>query len=390
MSWRATIAWAAVACSTPNDTRPTPARAVDPIPDATRPEPPVDAPAPLDAPARAARIELTFVGDLMFGGYFDDHYDPQDVERHDPLVEVDALLASDLAFGNLETTIARTLPNHGGDHAGKGHKRFVTIPERAAVLARHHIATVTLANNHQFDNDLAGLSDTTAILGELGIAFVGAALPSGAESPFRVETIDVKGWRIGFVAASTQLNIRPRSNGPILPFIDSHRLRAALVPVIQAARADHELLVVVVHWGSEYEDAPARWQIDAARAFVDAGATAVIGHHPHVWQGIERYRDGVIAYSLGNFVFPNAKERIRETGVLRLGFAKPATPCLDLAVVHPAIQVREPLTHPVRPSPSQRAAIANRLFGLSAARPLGTTWRIDGDRFVTTAACASE
>jgi poly-gamma-glutamate synthesis protein (capsule biosynthesis protein) len=335
-------------------------------------------------PARAARIELTFVGDLMFGGYFDDHYDPQQVERHDPLVDVDALLVSDLAFGNLETTITRKLPNHGNDHDGTGHKRFVTIPERVAVLARHHLKTVTLANNHQLDNDNKGLVETVEILGELGIAFVGAA--RSGPPRFRVETVDVKGWRIGFIAASTQMNRSPRKS--LVPYVSANALRAELVPVIAGARADHDLIVLALHWGHEYEDVPARWQIDAAHAFVDAGADVIMGHHPHVLQGIERYRGGVIAYSLGNFVFPNAKERIRETGVLRLGFSSRAKPCLDLAVFHPAIQIRSPLTHPVPANPSQHAFIAKRFFALSAARPLSTKWETDGERFVTTAACA--
>ncbi|MEO8701214.1 MAG: CapA family protein [Kofleriaceae bacterium] len=390
---RALAMVAVVACSGGDrSTSPRPAEPVVavPVPDAAAAV--VVEPAPAGSgssapaePARAPRIELAFVGDVMFGGYFDNHYDPQVPEKHDPLVDVDALLASDLTVANLETTITRTLPNAGGPHDGKGHKRFVTLPERVAVITRHHIKTVTLANNHQLDNDTKGLTETPAILDELGIHYFGAAR---AELPvFRVETVDVKGWRVGFISASTQMNVTPRKTGPLVPFIREDGVRAALLPVIEAARANHDLVFVVIHWGYEYTDAPARWQIDAAHAFVDAGAAAVIGHHPHVWQGIERYKDAVIAYSLGNFVFPNGKERVRDTGVLRLAFAAPAKPCLDAVAVLPAIQVRQPVTHPVIPTPAQRADIAKRLFGLSAAKPLATTWTVDGDRFVTSAAC---
>jgi hypothetical protein len=336
------------------------------------------------APAGKARIELTFVGDLMFGGYFDDHYDPQYPEKHDPLVDVDHLLASDLAIGNLETTITRTLPNKGGPHDGKGHKRFVTLPERVAVLARHHLKTVSLANNHQLDNDGKGLVETVEILRELGIAYFGAARTE--EPAARVETFTVKGWRIGLLAASQQMN-RGLPKGAIIPYFKQDALRSALLPLIEAARRDHDLVFVVLHWGYEYQDVPARWQIDTARAFIDAGADAVIGHHPHVLQAIERYKDGVIAYSLGNFVFPNGKERIRETGVLRLGFRPQPRACLDLAVFHPAIQIRQPITHPVIPSPAQRDMIAKRFFGLSAAKPFSTTWKLETDKFTTTAAC---
>jgi hypothetical protein len=396
---------ALVACGGPRDPVATPPGpiAAPVIADAA---PPADAAAIALADAAVAdpaRIELTFVGDLMFGGYFDDHYDPQFVEKHDPLVDVDHLLASDLAFGNLETTITRALPNKGGPHDGKGHKRFVTLPERVAVLARHHLKTVSLANNHQLDNDAKGLAETVEILGELGIAYVGA---SRAEQPaVRVETIAVKGWRVGFINASQQMN-RGVPKGSIVPYLgDPAKLRAAIIPLVEGARRDHDLVFVVVHWGYEYQDVPARWQIDTARAFVDAGADAVIGHHPHVLQAIERYKDGVIAYSLGNFVFPNGKERIRETGVLRLGFApgppvarsRQAPPvdapepgvraCTDLVVFHPAIQIRQPITHPVIPTKTQRDAMAKRLFGLSGAKPFSTTWKLEGERFVAAPAC---
>lgn len=265
--------------------------------------PPVDAavPAPPAPPAKAAKLELAFVGDLMFGGYFDDHYDPQFVEKHDPLVDIEAKLAADLTFGNFETTITRKLPNNGGPHDGKGNKRFVTLPTRVAVLARNgRFDAVTLANNHQLDNDVPGLVETPVILTELGLKYVGAARKDRNDR-FIVENLDVKGWKVGFIAATAQTNRSPlRDPGPHIAYVPAPALKNQLVPVITAARASHDLLVVQIHWGQEYEDAPARWQVDTAHAFIDAGADIVIGHHPHVLQGIERYKGGVIAYSLGN------------------------------------------------------------------------------------------
>jgi len=389
----AIVAWlvaCTVACSSSSE-RPVAAR--DPAP-ATTPTAPDPTPPAVDAavatapdaptrPAKAPSVELAFVGDLMFGGYFDDHYDPQLVELHDPLIEVAPLLSGDLVLGNLETTIARTLPNGGKAHDGKGHKRFVTIPARVAVLARdHRFGAVTLANNHELDNSAAGLVDTPAVLGELGIAYVGAA----REAPrFRVETLDVKGWRVGFVAATAVLNRSPPRTGLQPPYAAEAAIEKELLPVITSARADHDLVIVVVHWGYEYTDAPARWQIAAAHAFVDAGADAVIGHHPHVLQAIERYRGGTIAYSLGNFVFPNAKERVRDTGVLHLTYRDGPSRCLAAIAFDPAFQIRPTITHPIPATGSQRAEVAKRLATLSAAR--ATTWDVRGDRFTAPAAC---
>ncbi|MBA2540532.1 MAG: CapA family protein [Deltaproteobacteria bacterium] len=335
-------------------------------------------------PTRAARLDVAFVGDLMFGGYFDDHYDPQLVEKHDPLVDIEKHLASDLTFGNFETTITRTLPNNGGPHDGKGNKRFVTLPERAAVLARNQrFHAVTLANNHQLDNDKAGLVETPKFLTELGIRYVGAARDDNAKR-FVVETLEVKGWRVGVIPATTQTNRGQLRDGPFIAYVPAPAFKNQIVPVIAAARTSHDLIVVQAHWGQEYQDAPARWQIDAAHAFIDAGADVVIGHHPHVLQGIERYKGGVIAYSLGNFVFPNAKERIRNTGVLHLGFTG-AKPCLDAIGFDPAVQIRSPITHPIPATGNARKEVGTRLATLS--KPFATEWNVSTDRFTAPAAC---
>ena len=321
------------------------------------------------------------MGDIMFGGYFEDVYGPILSERHDPLLEVEPLIASDYALANLETTISRKV-----DLAGKGHKRFVTIPERVAPLARHGITAVTLSNNHLYDNFLRGLSETPVLAKEVGLVVLGATRP---EPPgVRVETVDIKGWRVAILAVTTRLNTRPRKTVPIPPFIEEANLVAELAPLVTSARADHDLVIVVVHWGNEYQDAPARWQTTAGRALIDAGADAIIGHHVHVLQGIERYKGGLIAYSLGNFIFQNGKELIRQAGVLRLGFAQRAgKPCLDLAAFHPTVQRRQPDYHPVPAIGDELKIAEQRLVALSKARPLATTWRRDDARFVTEPAC---
>ena len=62
-------------------------------------------------------------------------------------------------------------------------------------------------------------------------------------------------------------------------------------------------MVVSIHWGVEYEEAPTERQITFAHLAIDSGASLVLGHHPHVIQPVEEYEDGYIFYSLGNFVF---------------------------------------------------------------------------------------
>ncbi len=74
-------------------------------------------------------------------------------------------------------------------------------------------------------------------------------------------------------------------------------------------------MVVYVHWGVERSDMPEQYQKDMGRGYIDAGADIVIGSHPHVLQGFEWYNGGLIAYSLGNFIF---NDREKDTAALEV------------------------------------------------------------------------
>lgn len=331
---------------------------------------------------RAETIELTFVGDIMFGGFFGGVFAPRRPTPGDPLAAVEALVASDLAMANLETPVLRDVPRTEKD-AKKMH--FVASVDQVATLAAHGIRAVSVANNHQFDMRVAGALETMEILAELGITAIGG--PRDAAPLVRVETIEVRGWKLGFIAATKVANHRPRPGQPQPVFIKAtSALVEQVVPAITAARADHDAVIVVLHWGKEFVDAPSRSQTRTARAFIDAGAIAVIGSHPHVLQGIERYKHGVIAYSLGNFVFRNVNDQVRQTGVLRLALRDhAASRCLDRVELHPAIEQRKPFYHPVPADRRGFKKVARRLITLSAA--LRTRWRITGDRLSTAGAC---
>lgn len=325
------------------------------------------------------RIELTFMGDVAFGGRFrSGNWSPVDVPEHDPFAAVAALIASDLPIANLETTVMNEVP------APEGKLRFVATPDQVALLPRNGIPAVTIANNHIGDVDAKGIRETLEHLADLGLTVFGA--PRDEEPLFRAETVEVRGWKIAVVAATARLNRRQKKGGPQPPFLLDEKLPPALIPVIEAARPAHDLVVVILHWGTEYADAPHDWQVEAAHAFVDAGADVVVGHHPHVLQGIERYKGAVIAYSLGNFVFQNATEPERYTGILRVGFAADGDrPCLDLAAFHPTEMQRSPFYHPLPATGRALDATVARLTDLSAA--MDTAWQLEGDRVIAGAAC---
>jgi poly-gamma-glutamate synthesis protein (capsule biosynthesis protein) len=91
---------------------------------------------------------------------------------------------------------------------------------------------------------------------------------------------------------------------------------------VAAARAQADIVIVLLHSGSEGRDRPNATQRSLARAAIDGGAALVVGAHPHVLQGIERYGNGVIAYSLGNFVFDGFRRAANESAILRVALGR--------------------------------------------------------------------
>jgi poly-gamma-glutamate synthesis protein (capsule biosynthesis protein) len=102
---------------------------------------------------------------------------------------------------------------------------------------------------------------------------------------------------------------------------------------IPAARADADFVIVQVQWGQEYDTAPNARQRTLGRLMVDLGADAVVGHHPHVLQPMERYKDRPILYSLGNFVFDLKRADTHPALAVRMTFAPGRETALEFAPV---------------------------------------------------------
>lgn len=320
------------------------------------PEPPAD------------RIELTFGGDVMFGRLVEGTW-WRYKDGYDPFARIAHLLKSDLAVVNLETTVVSKLPKLIGN------LRFAATPAQLATLSRHGIGVVQIANNHSGDLDVDGLVQTPEHVRAAGMIALGAPTP---EPRLDVVTVVVRGWKVGFIAATTWLS-RKHRGAPYVPLVRELDLEASLVPLVKTARANHDVVVVMLHWGYELEAVPTAGQETIAHALIDAGADALIGTHPHVLQKIERYKSGVIAYSLGNLVFPSAYAGPRRTGVLRLAYRRTGR-CLAAAIFHPAVMRLSPAHHPE----PERAAVPHRLVTLSGPK---TVWRVVGDRFEAPADC---
>jgi poly-gamma-glutamate synthesis protein (capsule biosynthesis protein) len=335
-------------------------------------------------PQKAEALELTFVGDIIFGRYrednnFDPIVDPSKVTAEAPLAgpfaELDVQLRSDLLVGNLETPVIESLPRS----SPIGSKfRFGAGRSDVQMLADAGFSVLSLANNHYYDLRADGQLQSPKVLTDVGILPIGA---SRTEAPlYRVETHEAKGWRIGFISVTNRINTpvstaAPTPDKPQVPYIELVDMPATLLPLVEQARASHDLIVVAVHWGDEYAEAPNIYQQKVAHALLDGGVDMLIGHHPHVLQGVEHYKDGLIAYSLGNFLFEHTGEIPRLTGVLRAKWvagAAAAEPCMREVVFHSAYMKRTPYPHPTPATGAMGKQVRKRV--VSQARDLGTTF----------------
>jgi poly-gamma-glutamate synthesis protein (capsule biosynthesis protein) len=177
--------------------------------------------------------------------------------------------------------------------------RVVGNADGVRAIADAGFNIVTLANNHAFDCLDAGFANVRNLLDELGVRHFGAGMNLGeAATPAIVE---INGVRLAFLAAVD------KRSGPYWFASPDHCGVAPLdmdrlLRQIRELRSTAHHVIVSLHWGEERFWMPSPGQIEQAHAFVDAGASMILGHHPHVIQGMETYHGAPILYSLGNFI----------------------------------------------------------------------------------------
>ncbi|MBA3582813.1 MAG: CapA family protein [Gammaproteobacteria bacterium] len=249
-----------------------------------------------------AKITLAAVGDIMLGGSAEPYLKERGYDWAFDKTR-DILQQADIAIGNLETP----LTNKDIEYVPKTF-RFKNAPDKtASALKNAGFDLVTLANNHSLDQGVEGLRDTFDVLQKYGIAYHGAGLNlDAARQPVIVERNNIK---IGFLAYS---NTHPeeywataRRGGTA--FGAEQYIREDVSTLAQRV----DVVVVSFHWGQEKSLVLRDYQKELAHAAVDAGAKIILGHHPHVLQGVECYKNAIVFYSLGNFAFgsfsPSAK-----------------------------------------------------------------------------------
>ncbi len=236
----------------------------------------------MDTEGEPAEILLSFTGDCILGtdeyfawdtglpAYYDLYGPEYFLKNVRSIFEED-----DLTIVNMEGTLTKETTRVDKQFAFKGDPDYVKI------LSSSSVEAANVANNHSHDYGEKSFQDTVQTLEKNGIKSFGYD---------DVAVLEVKGIRVGMFGIYE---------------LDDHLKRIPQVKRDIAKLKDQnvDIIVAVFHWSNELVTVPDENQVTLAHLAIDEGADVVVGHHPHVVQGIDEYKGKIIAYSLGNFCF---------------------------------------------------------------------------------------
>lgn len=264
-------------------------------------------------------MTLFFAGDVVLSN----HVEMQVGDKFDYVFERwNEIGASDIFMVNLEHPVTQATKKVEKEYNFKMHPKYL----RTLQLGR--VTVVNAANNHIADYDVVGINETMKSLDSVGIRYVG--IGKNLEEARRPVIIEKGGKKIGFLGyhgggkfAAT------RSHTGLAP-----RYEPYIIEDVKQLRPHVDYVVVNFHWGTELAEQPDHGQIALAHHVIDAGADLIVGHHPHVLQGVETYKGKTIVYSLGNFVFGGNIRDSYPTAVLKvtLSDTEPAVELVPVSV----------------------------------------------------------
>jgi len=203
--------------------------------------------------------------------------------------------ASDLVIGNLEAVLTERTEK-------RKFKSYYLKAASSHIEDLRHFDAFSIANNHVLDYKKEGLLDTLKLLDERGIKHFGAGLsPEQAFEPFKAEC---NGIKIAVLGATQYFRVNYFRRIGTVDMFSSRLLRQ-----IKQLKAEDYFVIVMPHWGYEHVAYPSPRERRLAHKFIESGADAVIGSHPHEMQGVEQHKGKFIFYSLGNFIFSSMDYR---------------------------------------------------------------------------------
>lgn len=230
-------------------------------------------------------VTIMMIGDMMFDRHVRKLMDMYGVDYPFEKIKLDA----DIVVGNLEGTITENQSVAKNDVL-----RFTFDPKVADLLKKNNFNAVSLANNHSRDFGYKGYESTMDFLKKVDIGYFG-----DWENYDNLSYIkEIRGKKIEFIGFNEF----------------GYRNFERVLSTVASSTAD--FTIVFPHWGVEYEKEPSTLQKTWAHKFIDAGADAVIGGHPHVTQTIEWYKEKPIVYSMGNFIFDQYTDAETKKGMV--------------------------------------------------------------------------
>ena len=298
-----------------------------------------------NACADGEHITIAAGGDLLIHG----RLQKQALAHEDGFISLwsgisDLLEATDITYLNLEGPTARGVDRRGKDVPDPGkvfddvvyssYPMFNYHPSLTNDLKRAGVDVVSTANNHSLDRRSLGADRTLEALDAQRLAYTGTRRAGDTDSPWFATTTTDSGIKLAWLACTYSTNGIPDNDKQVLFCFEDTAFILDTIKIL-ANKPDIDAVMVTPHWGAEYTANPSNQQIRLAYDMLDAGATAVIGAHPHVLQPWERYitedgRETFVIYSLGNFVSGQRHLPRRTTILLYLGLVKKADDSVHL------------------------------------------------------------
>lgn len=270
---------------------------------------------PTPVPVQENEAQISFVGDVMLGRKVADYGEK---ESYSELFRDAGVLwkNSSLVFANLENPIIRE--NETYSHPEGKNVLLSASAEALQFMAEAGVNAVALANNHMGDFGRKGIRHTIEALEACGLPYAGAGGNSDEAGACKV--LEADGVTVGFLSCTA---VYPEKNAAT---VDGAGVctssYGSLYRNVNEASNDCDLLVVYMHVGGESALSISDAQQRLAHQLIESGANIVIGSNPNILQSIEQYKDGIIFYSLGCFVFDQLTRAVRNTAMVQLNVDK--------------------------------------------------------------------
>ncbi len=258
-------------------------------------------------------FQLSFVGDVMLGRYIGIYGEKFGYDSY--FSSVSPIWSnSDYVIANLESSVL--LGEEGDYEKDEKNIHLYSTPNAVLSLLNNGINAITFANNHSHDYGMQAFLEATAFFDDIGLNYSGTTtkVDDRGEKILSTTLTCADGTNVCFIGVTNVIYEGLGTGSGVLTSGNG-----GLYSAILESKTDnvHDLTVVYVHWGKEYNTLPSNAQVEMAHKLVDAGADIVIGSHSHCLQPIEKYGNGIIFYSLGNFIMDQNNTFTRDSVIVQ-------------------------------------------------------------------------